>query len=59
MLSYDASHPPPKLETNDKKIIINKLKQTLKNIALIKNCNETSPRTSSSASRGSIPCRKR
>ena len=36
MLSYDTPHPPPKLEINDKKTIINKLKQTSKNLTLIK-----------------------
>ena len=36
MISYDTPHPPPKLETNDKKTIITKLKQASKNLALIK-----------------------
>ena len=36
ILSYDIPHPPSKLETNYKKNIINKLKQTSKNFALIK-----------------------
>ena len=50
---------PPKLETNNKKPIINKLEQASKKLTLIKKCNETSPITSPSASRGSRPCRKR
>ena len=36
MLSYDIPHLPPKLKTNDKKTIINELKQASKNLTLIK-----------------------
>ena len=39
MLSYETPHLPPKLKTNDKKTIINELKQALKNLTLIKKCN--------------------
>ena len=36
MLSYDTPNPPPKLDTDDKKIINNKLKLASKNLTTIK-----------------------
>ena len=57
MISYNTSPISPKLETKDKKIIINSLKQASKHLTNKKECNETSPRASLCTSGRNRPCR--